>query len=212
MQKAVPIGEVVVVTAIFSGWFIFLSIQAVLSGFPTPRLSDHDALGLVLLEGLMFAAAVSILVARGWRTQDFLFRVTWLASFAGVLLFGALLIAHFAVWELLGSLLGGRDVLAEFARATTLSLPVALLLSVVNGAFEEFFLTRYLIEALAGAGASIALGVSALIRITYHLYQGPTGAVSILAIGLVLTSFYWRFREIWPVMLAHMIADLAALA
>ena len=35
----------------------------------------------------------------------------------------------------------------EFGNSIFLSLPVVLLLSVVNGAFEEFFLARYLVDA-----------------------------------------------------------------
>jgi membrane protease YdiL (CAAX protease family) len=98
-----------------------------------------------------------------------------------------------------------------FANATALSFPVALLLSVVNGAYEELFLTRYLVDTLARYGASVALGVSALGRVTYHLYQGPLGAVSVWAFGLVVTVSYWRFGELRPVMSAHVLADLAAL-
>jgi len=88
---------------------------------------------------------------------------------------------------------------------------VVLLVSVVNGTFEEFFLTGYLLKVLRPAGASAALGVSALIRMTYHLYQGPLGALTVMAFGLLLTAFYWRYRLLWPVISAHIITDFVAL-
>jgi membrane protease YdiL (CAAX protease family) len=45
----------------------------------------------------------------------------------------------------------------------------------------------------------------------YHLYQGPLGAILVLGFGVVVSLFYWRFRQVWPVMVAHMLADAAAL-
>ena len=211
MRHPTSIYEVLLIVAIFAGWFIYSSFQAVVAGFPAPTMGEGSALGLVLLEGMAFLAAAGVLYARGWKVQDFFFRLSWLRTFAGLLLFGAALLVHFAVWELLGGLVAARSFVAEFAQSVSLTLPVALLVSVVNGAYEEFFLTRYLISALSASGAAIAIGVSALVRLMYHLYQGPVGALSVVGFGLVVSVFYWRYREIWPVMFAHMFADFVAL-
>lgn len=211
-RNSISVHEVLLIIAIFAGWFMFSSVRAVFAGFPEPRLSDNQALGLALFEVIAFAVAVAVLWARGWRLKDFSFRISWWRSFVGVLLFGVTLLVHLAAWELVGPRTGASDFLMQFARAISLTLPVAILVSVVNGAFEEFFLTRYLIETLAKLGAAIALGVSALVRVMCHLYQGPLGALSILGFGLVLTVFYWRYRELWPAMFAHMVADFVAFA
>ena len=211
MRNPPRLDEILLVTAIFSGWFIFTSVEAVLQGFPTPELSDGEGLQLVGYELLMFPTAVAVLVSRGWRWNDFAFRVTWRGTLVGLVLLVVADIAHILVWVVLSPVIGGGEVLEEFAGAIRLSVATALLISIVNGAFEEFFLARYLLEALAPYGASIAIGFSALIRVLYHLYQGPTGSVSVLAFGLVLTIYYWRYREIWPVMFAHMAADFVAL-
>ena len=211
-RNPISVHEVVLITAIFAGWSMFASVRAVFAGFPPPRLTDNQALGIVLFEIIAFAVATAVLWARGWRLKDFTCRVSWWRTFIGVLLFGATFLVHIAVWELVGARTGASDFLLEFARATTLTLPVAFLVSVVNGAFEEFFLTRYLLDTLARLGAAVALGASALIRVMCHLYQGPLGVLSILGFGLVLTAFYWRYKELWPVMFAHMVADFVALA
>ena len=170
--------EIALIVAIFSGWFIIASINAVMTGFPAPTLSDRDAIGLIVLECVAFAVAATVLYARGWRKNDFAFRVTWWLTLIGVILFLAVVFIDFTVLRAVGALLGGVDFVEEFGRSISLSLPLAALLSVINGAFEEFFLTRYLIEALAEHGVPIALGVSSLVRVMYHLYQGPTGAVA----------------------------------
>jgi membrane protease YdiL (CAAX protease family) len=87
------------------------------------------------------------------------------------------------------------------------SLAVVLLLSVVNGLYEEVFLLGYLMKGFRHRGASFALGLSLLVRVLYHLYQGPHGALSIAVAGLVFGVFYLRTGWLWPVVFAHMLAD-----
>lgn len=206
-----PLAEVLIIVAIFAGWFIYASIHMVLGGSAVTQFSDSQALATITFEGLAFGLAAIVLGLRGWRLREFRFRVTWRGCAVGVLLFGVAFLVHWAVWELLGPRLGGSERLLQFSESAALSLPVALLFSAVNGAFEEFFLTRYLVSALAPSGMAIAIGASGLVRVAYHLYQGPVGAISVLGIGVVFTLFYWRHREIWPVMFAHMVADAVAL-
>lgn len=42
------------------------------------------------------------------------------------------------------------------------------------------FWLGYLVRGFAAVGASFAIGLSLLVRVLYHLYQGPLGAVSVL--------------------------------
>jgi len=181
-----------------------------LTGFPNPSISNKDAVGIVVLECVAFVVAASVLWSRGWSSADFRPRITWWFTFVGVVLFGVALVIDLPFLMVADATIGGKAFVLEFENSIFLSLPVALLLSVVNGAFEEFFLARYLVDALAHYGAAIALGCSALIRVTYHLYQGPLGVVSVLLFGVVVTSFYWWYRQVWPVMVAHMLADFVA--
>lgn len=204
--------EIFLVVLVFSGWFVLASIQAVIEGFPIPQISDKEALSVVIVECLAFPAALAFLWGQGWRAKDLGIDITWLNSFAGVLLFGFSILVNLILWEAIGHLVGGKEFLKQFSQAISVSLPLVLLLSVLNGIFEEFFLCRYLVEAFAKYGPAVAVGVSAFVRIMYHLYQGPLGAVLVLAFGIVVTAFYWRFRQVWPSMLAHILADVAALA
>ena len=202
--------EIALVTAVFAGWFILASIGAVLAGFPAPSLSDNDAINVVVFEAISFTVAATILWARGWKPRDFQLRISWWFSIVGVALW---VVAYAADWifsALVGNLVGGQNFVEQFAKSISLSLPVALLASIVNGAYEEFFMTRYLVDALSTHGAPVALGTSALVRLGCHLYQGPVGALSVIFIGVIFTLFYWRYREVWPVMIAHMLTDLIA--
>ena len=177
-----------------------------------PRFDDRNSLLLIAYELVAFVLIASFLYVRGWRLGDFDLRASWLGFFVGALLFGGTLILHIAVWDLFAGEPAARSFMAEMAAQARVSLPVAVMLSTVNGAYEEIFLTGYLIKALQAGGAPFAIGVSALIRVLTHVYQGPLGALSVLSFGLVLTLFYWRYRQLWPVISAHAIADFMAFA
>ena len=76
------------------------------------------------------------------------------------------------------------------------------------GTFEEVFLLGVLVRGLRAYGVSIAIGFPLLIRLLYHLYQGPLGAVWVLAFGLTFTLFYVRIGRLWPAVFAHMLWDI----
>ena len=211
-RRLLTIAEVIAVVAIFAGWFIYCSVMAVMAGFPVPRFEDGGLVLLVAFEACTFSVAALILYLRGWKLRDFNLRASWSGCLVGSLLYGASVLACFAIWDLFRSAASAQAFLVEMSGAARVSLPVALLVSAVNGAFEEFFLTGYLLKALEGTGASMAIGTSGLIRLLYHLYQGPLGACSALAFGLIIALFYWRYRQLWPAVVAHFLADLIAFA
>ena len=66
--------------------------------------------------------------------------------------------------------------------------------------------------AIALLGPGTGLGVSGLVRVAYHVYQGPTGALSVLVAGTVLSVWSWRTRRTWPAIVAHATTDLVGLA
>jgi membrane protease YdiL (CAAX protease family) len=205
-------AEVVVVVAIFAGWFIYASLQAVLAGFPAPEFDDGSLLFLVWFEVAAFVCAWSFLHLRGWRLAHLDLRMTLGGLLVGALLYGVSLLIDGVIWDLFAKHSAAREMLENIVRDKSVGMLTAVAVSTVNGTFEEFFLTGYLLKALRPAGASVALGVSALVRVSYHLYQGPLGALTVLAFGIVVTAFYWRYRALWPVISAHILADLAALS
>ena len=77
-----------------------------------------------------------------------------------------------------------------------------------NAAFEELAVTGFVIASLAEKGAAIAVTASALLRFAYHLYQGPLSAVSVIPLGFLLGALFWRARNLWPLIVAHALADV----
>lgn len=62
----------------------------------------------------------------------------------------------------------------------------------------------------AGWSLPLVMGVSALIRGSYHLYQGFGGFAGNAIMGLVFGWVYTRTRRVGPLVVAHTILDVVA--
>ena len=84
--------------------------------------------------------------------------------------------------------------------------------AVMNGFLEEVIVVGYLFDRLPRLGwaPSTVLLASALLRGTYHLYQGWGGFVGNIVMGLVFGVVYLRFRRVLPLVVAHTVIDVAA--
>jgi membrane protease YdiL (CAAX protease family) len=91
-------------------------------------------------------------------------------------------------------------------------LPVTVLLAVQNGFLEEVLVVGYLITRLQQAGRStwFVLAASAVLRGSYHLYQGVGGFVGNAVMGLIFGWFFQRTRRVWPLLIAHFVIDAAS--
>jgi membrane protease YdiL (CAAX protease family) len=77
---------------------------------------------------------------------------------------------------------------------------------------EEVIVVGYLTTRLQQLGltSAAAVGASALLRGTYHLYQGWGGFAGNLALGLFLGAVFVRTRRTWPLVVAHFLLDVGA--
>lgn len=215
IQKLSPVQEAAVITTIFVGWFIFSALLIVFAGLPTGGQSSFDdaaAISLVVFECIAFGIGALVLRWRGWKLRDFAFRVTGRHVLAGLALLVAVEATDWVVWEIAGKRLEDGSAIKEMFGGAGVSFGAALLVSLVNGTFEEFFLCRYLIERFQSSGAAFAITLSACIRMLYHTYQGPQGTLSILAFGFIIGTYYWRTRGLGAVVITHVLADLLALS
>jgi len=58
----------------------------------------------------------------------------------------------------------------------------------------------------------IAINVSTVVRMLYHLYQGPIGIITIVPMGLLYGYTYVRTRQLWPLIVAHVLVDIIGLS
>jgi membrane protease YdiL (CAAX protease family) len=92
------------------------------------------------------------------------------------------------------------------------TVPVLLLNALEAALVEEVIVAGYLITRLRQIGwtAVAAVGGAALLRGTYHLYQGWGGFVGNLAMGLLFGWVFVRTRRTWPLVVAHLLLDTGA--
>ncbi|MCA1782894.1 MAG: CPBP family intramembrane glutamic endopeptidase [Dermatophilaceae bacterium] len=92
------------------------------------------------------------------------------------------------------------------------AVPVLVLAAVQNAVLEEVVMIGYLFRrwAQAGWGTWQIIVASALIRGTYHLYQGVGGFVGNAVMGLVFGWLYTRTRRVMPLVIAHALLDIVA--
>ncbi len=91
--------------------------------------------------------------------------------------------------------------------------PIVLILAAFgNGAAEEILVVGYLLVRLRQLGVppAVALAATALLRGSYHLYQGFGGGLGNLAMGVVFALWWMRTRRLWPLVLAHFLLDVFA--
>jgi membrane protease YdiL (CAAX protease family) len=81
-----------------------------------------------------------------------------------------------------------------------------------NAWAEEVLVVGYLITRLRQLGMSEnrSLLVSAVLRGSYHLYQGFGGFVGNVVMGLVFGRVWQRTNRLWPLVLAHFLIDFVA--
>ena len=214
MIRRLPVGvEFLIVVSCASGEFIFSSILSI--GAPVENTYTNQALLSVLIAELMQVVfLVWFLRVRGWTLEKFGLRVTVRTTAGGILLaIGTL--AMFWFIQVAGSF--GIDMAAAERAypkvANNLDWQLVYLTSVVNGAYEETFVAGYVITVLAGArGVWTAVNVSTGIRLLYHLYQGTIGVLTIVPMGLLYGYLFVRTRQLWPLILAHILIDILGLA
>jgi len=92
------------------------------------------------------------------------------------------------------------------------TVPVLLLSAVQNAFLEEVVAVGYLVNRLREMswGIPAAVAASALLRGSYHLYQGFGGFIGNTVMGAVFALFFIRFRRVSPLIAAHSILDSAA--
>ena len=130
---------------------------------------------------------------------------------------GALIAAGIGVPGL-GLYLGARELgLNTEVQASGLNdywwtVPVLVLAAAHNALLEQVVMIGYFYNRTAQLRWSVPLMVltSALIRGSYHLYQGFGGFVGNLIMGAIFGLIYLRVRRLWPLVVAHTLLDVSA--
>jgi len=207
-------AEFTIVVGLAFAPFILKSFrEAFFPSTPTPITGAHLQ-NLLLYEPSMLLLIGSFLVVRGRS-------LAWLGSGPALRdpLFALGLAA--AAW-LSGILLWipsaeVMDLSAALTRHARLVGPgidnlTIVATSLVNAVFEEVLVAGYVITALKETrGLWFAVNTSAAIRVSYHLYQGSLGVITVLPLALIFGYWYARTSRMWPLIIAHAGIDIVSL-
>ena len=90
------------------------------------------------------------------------------------------------------------------------TIPVLVGLAVMNGVLEEVVVLGFLFARLRDLAWKpwVVVAASALLRGSYHLYQGFGGFLGNVVMGLVFGWAYLRWGRVMPLVVAHVLLDL----
>jgi membrane protease YdiL (CAAX protease family) len=92
------------------------------------------------------------------------------------------------------------------------AVPVLVLSAAQNAILEEVIVVGYLITRLRELGWRLGavLAASAVLRGSYHLYQGFGAFLGNAVMGLIFALFFLRTRRVLPLIIAHTLLDVVA--
>ena len=172
------------------------------------ELTTGRALRGFFVEATLLAIVALILSARGWTKDRIGLDFSMGAAAAGVLLFFAYISLYWLTALAVVSLAPAAAKQHAFQFAVTAHPAAMIAFIVINSFYEEIIVTGYVVTALSPQGAALAITASTLLRFSYHLYQGPLASISVLPLGLLFGGVYWRWRTLWPLIVAHTITNL----
>jgi membrane protease YdiL (CAAX protease family) len=206
LRRLSPVAELIVVNLICFGPFAARSIVELAERNTTIVFDDRRALFTIGIEVVCGTLALLLLRARGWKPRDLGLRITMPQTIAGnVLLIGCVI--SLTAFTQIVRLVTGVDTEAVTSFEPRTSWLMLIVLTLINPLYDELLVVAYNLEAAKGSGAAFAITLSAAVRFVCHLEQGPITAVTILPLGLIFACVYWRWRVVWPLVVAHGMLD-----
>jgi len=132
-----------------------------------------------------------------------IWRGTWIAALIGIPGLGLYLVSR--------QLGISAEVIPAAVGEYWWTVPMLLFAAVRASLLEEVIVVGYLFNRLSRLGFSIKSQVllSALLRGSYHLYQGFGGFIGNVLMGLLFGYLYQRWGRVMPLVVAHFVLDAA---
>lgn len=159
------------------------------------------ALYLLSASGRSAVRRIGLDLSDPWRSLGVGAALAAVIGIPGLVLYGAGRAAGITV-----------DVQAATLASHWWTVPVLILAAVQNALLEEVVAVGYLLERLQELRwAPVAqVAASALLRGSYHLYQGLGPFIGNALMGVVFAEYYRRRRRVMPLVIAHTLLDVVA--
>jgi len=132
-----------------------------------------------------------------------IWRGTWIAALIGIPGLGLYLVSR--------QLGLSAEVIPAAVGEYWWTVPMLLFAAVRASLLEEVIVVGYFFNRLSRLGFSIKsqVFISALLRGSYHLYQGFGGFIGNFFMGLLFGYLYQRWGRVMPLVVAHFVLDAA---
>ena len=159
-----------------------------------------------ILQVMALAVLIWIGNIRGWTLQKLGIKMSWKGTGGGILLAGVSYAATYGVWTIYELIIQPGH--PRFF-VNSLAIPVIIPTVIINSVFEEVVEAGYFIHTFSRFGMWTAILASALLRMLYHLpLMRMEALLGILVTALMFEYAYWRWRQLWPLVLAHTLRNL----
>lgn len=199
----------------FTLWpFVYSSINALVTSLPDAPFSEENLLGLAYGEAFILVLVVPFMYARGWTIGALGLSFERLDLLRAIVVWFFAYVGYLALYVVLGALMSDATeaAISKDFNVIEIGMGTVVIVSIVNGFFEELFVTGFLIQSIRGRfGVMTALNISILVRLSYHLYQGPVAVIGLVPFGLVFAWAFVRTGRLWPLVIAHIAQDILAL-
>ena len=178
------------------------------------NLTNDGIVVSAVMELATLAIALWIGKIRGWSLATFGFKISWKWTGLGVILFFTQQLLNHAVQFLMTGhwhAVANPDGTPAFLRISHLTIPFIILISTINPICEEAFENGYFFHVLQRYGMWVTVLVAALFRGFLHLTMGWNGFATMFAMGLLYGFVYWRWRQLWPLIVGHSLTMYYAL-
>jgi membrane protease YdiL (CAAX protease family) len=200
--------------SLVSSIYIFVNHQYFESGASSSGSSNYNLLlhSTKQLSGI--AILFYVLFRQGRKAEDIGFSFRWIDLLLGIGIYAAVNLLYYSLAKWMHFQFPHMDVKAYNLGSTTSgTFGVAFIFMFINPFYEELIVRAYAmteIEFLSGSKIA-AIVISTLFQSSYHLYQGLFPALMTIPIFLIYSLYFSRYKKIMPVIIAHLIVDMAAL-
>ncbi|WP_289053427.1 CPBP family intramembrane glutamic endopeptidase [Carboxylicivirga marina] len=212
-EKSVYHSKLELIIVLFFGFafIIYNSTIAILYDYTSDEIlvSNNGNYILTLYQIITLAIIGVYLKYRGWKLSDFNLGFKFRMILIAILLFyftNLLINISSGITGFVNPELFNPGNNPEYTlNANWISLSMIL---VINSIYEESLLIGYLFKRLEKLNPIVVICFSMLIRLSFHTYQGWLMLFTIIPMALVYGIYYWKFKRLWPLIIAHGIHNL----
>ena len=192
-------------------WTQWTSNQSPDTGAGAIVFADKASIALILWELLLLASIGAFLWTRGWRLEDLALNPSWRLTGFGVVLWFADMMLYYSAWAVLAFIPAMNASVENLQFSVEMSLPVILIISIVNPIYEELLTVVYLFKRFAWARPASIILMSASLRASVHVYQGAFSMLTVALSGILFAAYFYKRRQTWPLVVAHAVGDFVGL-